>query len=653
MLKSGHVWPRSSAILSYGFAVLAFAVAFACVSLLGHVLNAAPPVSLFLCAIILVAWFAGLGPALLASVLSVLAFGYFYLLPINSLTLASRDLPRIVLFGIASLIIASVSAAQRGTAASLRRAHDQLQDAVEDLKTVNEQLLRENAERKTAEQKTREAERELQATIDMIPLLVARYQHDGSFDFVNRTWQAYTGLSQENVRGRSREIVIHPQDLALFENALRAHLATGDPFEMDQRVRRADGQYRWHSVRRVPLRDESGKVVKWYGVALDIHDQKQAEVALRKSEAYLDHAQQLSHTGSFGWNIASGDIVWSKEAYRILGIDRTVKPTLDLVFGHIPPGDCEFVRAELDRAMQGAPNLDYEHRWLMPDGSVKQLHIRAHRVSYESGEEEVVGAVMDITEARKAQEALADAQAQLAHANRVATLGELAASIAHDVNQPLAAIVANGDANLRWLDRPLPEIDAVRQGVEQMIADAGRASNVVNRIRALARKNESERLPLDVNDVINDVIKLVGREIVSHQVSLRRGLAAALPPVLGDRVQLQQVIINLMINGIQAMADIDNRTRSLLIRSDHDQSGQVLVSVQDSGNGIDPANANRLFDAFYTTKPSGMGMGLSICRSIIEGHGGRIWASNHSGTGAVFQFTLPSHRELGGARATR
>jgi PAS domain S-box-containing protein len=394
-------------------------------------------------------------------------------------------------------------------------------------------------------------------------------------------------------------------------------------------------------------------VVKWYGVALDIHDQKQAEVALRKSEAYLDHAQQLSHTGSFGWNIASGDIVWSKEAYRILGIDRTVKPTLDLVFGHILPGDCEFVRAELDRAMQGAPNLDYEHRWLMPDGSVKQLHIRAHRVSYESGEEEIVGAVMDITEARKAQEALADAQAQLAHANRVATLGELAASIAHDVNQPLAAIVANGDANLRWLDRPLPEIDAVRQGVEQMIADAGRASNVVNRIRALARKNESERLPLDVNDVINDVIKLVGREIVSHQVSLRRGLAAALPPVLGDRVQLQQVIINLMINGIQAMAEIDNRARSLLIRSDHDQSGQVLVSVQDSGNGIDPANANRLFDAFYTTKPSGMGMGLSICRSIIEGHGGRIWASNHSGTGAVFQFTLPSHRELGGARATR
>ena len=639
------MWPRSLAISSYGSAVLAFATAFACVSLLDHFLKVDAPVSVFLCAIIFVAWFAGLGPALLASALSVLAFGYFYL-PINSLTLASSELPRIALFGIASLIVASVGAAQRRTAASLRRARDQLQDAVWGLKTLNEQLLRENAERKAAEQKTREAEQELQATIDMVPAMIASYRHDGTFDFVNRTWQAYTGLSREGARGRSRDIVIHPEDLALFDDAWRAHLATGDPFEMDQRVRRADGQYRWHSVRRAPLRDEDGEVVKWYGVALDRHDQKEAEVALRKSEAYLDQAQQLSHTGSFGWNIASGDIVWSKEAYQILGIDRTVKPTLDLIMRHILPDDYEFVRGELDRVMQGAPKLDYEHRWLMSDGSVKQLHVRAHRVDYESGEEEIVGAVMDVTEARKAQEALADAQAQLAHANRVATLGELAASIAHDVNQPLAAIVVNGEANLRWLDRPLPEIDTVRQGLEQMIADAERASKVVERVRALSKKNEPERLLLDVNGVINDVIKLVGREIVSHQVSLRLELAADLPPVLGDRVQLQQLIINLVINGIQAMADIDNRARSLLIRSEHDQSSQVLVSVQDSGNGIDPANANRLFDAFYTTKPGGMGLGLSICRSITEAHGGRIWASNHSGTGAVLSFALPSDREL-------
>ena len=286
------MWPRSSAVSRYAFALLSVAAAFACVSLLGHLLQAAPPVSLFLCAIIFVAWFAGLGPALAAALLSVLAFGYFYLLPINSLTLASRDLPRIALFGVAAVFIASVSAAQKRTAASFRRARDQLQDAVEDLKTLNEQLLLENAERKAAEQKTRQAERELQATIDMIPAMVARYRHDGSYDFVNRTWQDYTGLSQDSVRGGSRARIIHPDDLPLLEDAWRAHLATGEPFEMEHRVRRADGAYRWHWTRRVALRDDNGEVVKWYGVGLDVHDQKEAENSLRRSEARLAEARR-------------------------------------------------------------------------------------------------------------------------------------------------------------------------------------------------------------------------------------------------------------------------------------------------------------------------------------------------------------------------
>src|SRR5262245_38474726 len=521
--KPASARPPLSALSGYALAVLVFVAAFAAVALSGRLLDAAPPVSLFLCAIIFVASFAGRGPALLVCALSVLAFGYFYLWPINSLTLASRDLPRIVLFGIASLFIAAVSAAQRRTAASLARARDQLQDAVSGLEAANAQLTRENAERRVA------------------------------------------------------------------------------------------------------------------------------EAALRRSEAYLDQAQQLSRTGSFARDIASGDLVWSKEVYRILGIDPAVKPNLDLVMRHVPPEDWEVVRSELGRPVQGACALDVEHRWRMPDGSVKQLHIRARRVRYGVGEEEMVGAVMDVTEARQAQEALADAQAQLAHANRVATLGALTASIAHDVNQPLAAIVANGEANLRWLDRPAPPLDTVREGLERMIGDAERASSVVNRIRALARKDSSEHRLLDVNAVINDVVRLVARDIAAHQsmipksgdrfsekimlqqqVSLRLALAPALPAVLGDRVQLQQLIINLVINGIQAMAGIDGRARSLSIRSELDETGEVRVCVEDSGNGIDPANANQLFDAFYTTKSGGMGLGLSICRSIAEAHGGRIWAANHA-----------------------
>jgi PAS domain S-box-containing protein len=514
--QRGRARPRLSALAGYALALAVFVAAFAAVSFIGDLLEAAPPVSLFLCAIIFVAWFAGLGPALLASALSVLAFGYFYLWPINSLTLASRDFPRIVLFGIAALFIASVSAAQRRSAASLRRARDQLQGAVSDLEGLNVELRRENAEREAA------------------------------------------------------------------------------------------------------------------------------EAALRKSEAYLDHAQRLSRTGSFGRHVDSTDIVWSKEAYRILGVDPTVKPTRDLVIAHIPAEDRERVRAELDRQIEGGADLEIEHRWSMPDGSIKLLHIRAQRVSYEAGEEELVGAVMDITEARQQQEALADAQAQLAHANRVATLGALAASIAHEVNQPLAAIVANGDANLRWLGRPVPDLPAVHEGLERMIADAERASSVVNRVRALARNKQSERHPLDLNAVINDVVKLVGREIVSHRVALRLELAENLPAVLGDRVELQQLVINLVINGIQATAAVAERPRRLAIRSRCDEGDKVQVSIEDSGNGIDPTNANRLFDAFYTTKPGGMGLGLSICRSIVEAHGGRISACNGAAGGAIFSFTLPS-----------
>jgi PAS domain S-box-containing protein len=643
MPKPSLVWPRSSSILNYCFALLSVVVAFACVSLLEHVLKANPPVSLFLCAIIFVAWFAGLGPALLATVLSVLAFGYFFLLPLNSLMLASRDLPRIVLFGIAALFVASVSAAQRETAASLRRARDQLQDAVQDLKTLNEQLLLENAERKAAEQKTREAERELQATIDMVPALIVRFQRDGSFDFVNRTWQDYTGLSQESVRGGPRETFIHPDDLPMFENAWRAHLATGAPFEVEQRVRRADGQYRWHWIRRVPLRDEKGEVLKWYGLGLDVHDQKQAERALRKSEAYLDQAQQLSHTGSFGWNIASGDINWSKEAYQILGIDRGVKPTIDLIVQHIPPDEYEFVRGEIDRCIQGAQNLEYEHRWLTPDGSVKQLHVRAHRVNYESGEEEIVGALMDVTEARKAQEALADAQAQLAHANRVATLGEMSASIAHEVNQPLAAIVAHAAASQRWLTRANPDVGKALGTVGKIIGAAERASGVIQRIRDLSRKGAPEMSQIDINKLIDEVAVLVQREALSHRVTMQLERAGGLPPAHGDRVQIQQVIINLVVNGIQAMASVVDRPRVLVIRTQQYDADKVLVAVQDMGVGTTSEEMDLLFSAFYTTKPEGMGMGLSISRSIIEAHHGRIWATRNSGPGMTFQFTVLTH----------
>jgi C4-dicarboxylate-specific signal transduction histidine kinase len=249
--------------------------------------------------------------------------------------------------------------------------------------------------------------------------------------------------------------------------------------------------------------------------------------------------------------------------------------------------------------------------------------------------------IRDVTDHMLASEALREAQMDLAHVNRVTTMGQLTASIAHEVNQPLAGVIANTEACLRWLNRGTPDLDAARRSVEWIVEDGNRASEVISRVRALANKTDIEKRPLDVNDVITEVIPLVQRELMSHQVSLQMELAPTLPTVLGDRVQLQQVIINLVMNGIEAMQSLTDRPRELVIQSHQDETEQVLVSVTDCGVGISAEDPERLFDAFFTTKSSGLGMGLSICRSIMEAHGGRLWATANLPHGARFLFTLP------------
>jgi C4-dicarboxylate-specific signal transduction histidine kinase len=253
--------------------------------------------------------------------------------------------------------------------------------------------------------------------------------------------------------------------------------------------------------------------------------------------------------------------------------------------------------------------------------------------------------VASLFERKRAEEALRQAQADLARVTRVTTLGELVASIAHEVNQPLAAVVANAEAGLGWLDRGTPNLIEARRSLAWIINDGNRAVEVIQRVRALSIKADTQRAPLDVNDVVSEIVALVRRELLSHQVSLRLELAPALPAVLADRIQLQQVLINLMMNGIEAMQPITDRPREMVIRSHKDEAHRVLVTVKDCGVGISAESAERLFNAFFTTKSSGMGMGLSICRSIIAAHGGRLWAAPSLPHGATFQFTLPFHRE--------
>ena len=376
-------------------------------------------------------------------------------------------------------------------------------------------------------------------------------------------------------------------------------------------------------------------------VLLVIHHRKDAAIQVASKEAYLAEAQRLSHTGSFGWN-ASGGFVWSEETFRIFGFDRATQPTVESVIQRTHPEDLGRVRDFIERAPRDAGDRELEHRLMMPDGSVKYLRVVAHALGDEAGEVSFIGAVMDVSAAKRAEEAVHDAQAALAQVTRMATLGELTAWIAHEVSQPLTGVVTNGAACLRWLDRAVPALDEARSSVVEMISDAKRAGDVVQRIRAIAKRTEPEKARLDINELIHDVARLVEREAAAYGASLDLELEPALPAVIGDRVQLQQVMINLVINAFQAMSSTTDRPRELLIRSQRYGDGRVLVAVVDSGIGIEAKNADKLFKTFFTTKPSGMGMGLSICRSIVEAHGGQVSAVNNAGLGATFQLIFPS-----------
>jgi C4-dicarboxylate-specific signal transduction histidine kinase len=368
---------------------------------------------------------------------------------------------------------------------------------------------------------------------------------------------------------------------------------------------------------------------------------QQAMVELARSEAKLIEAQRVSQTGSFVWNVSTQERVGSREFFRILGFDEPYPVTWEMVLDRAHPDDRALVMQTVRRASSSGTDLDYEHRLLMPDRSVKYVHVVAHAARNSVGQLEYVGAVVDITATKQAEEKLHKAQTELARVTRVTTLGELTASIAHEVNQPLAGVIANAEACLRWLDRGNPNLEAARRSVEWVIQDGRRASEVIRRLRALVNKTGSEKTPLDINDVVKEVITLVQRELASHQISLQMELAPDLPLILGDRVQLQQVVINLVVNGIEAMQPITDRARELVIRSGLNETQQVFVSVTDCGVGISAENEDRMFDAFFTTKSSGMGIGLSICRSIMEAHDGRLWATASAPHGATFQFTLP------------
>jgi PAS domain S-box-containing protein len=485
------------------------------------------------------------------------------------------------------------------------------------------------------------SEDRLRRVINTIAAYVWSTLPDGSVDFVNQRLSNSTGLSALELSNSGWSSIVHTDDLVKYIGQWQVALAAGEPTESEVRIRTGDRDYRWMLVRNVPLRDDLGKIIKWYGTGIDIEDRKRADEQLRRSEAYLSEAQRLSRTGSFGWQVSTDEILWSEQTYQIFGYDDSAKPSLKLVIDRTHPDDRNRVRQLLKQVSTDGGSFDTKHRLLMPDGGVKYLHVVAHAMRDSSGIVEFIGAVTDITPAKKADESLRKAQADLAHVNRVTTMGELAASLAHEVSQPITGASINAHACLRYLKRDQPDPDGASQAASRMIRDVNRAADIISRIRSFFRKGAPTQEPIDVNEVIQEMVVLLSNEVTQHSVSVRTELAANLPLVVGDRVQLQQVLMNLMINSIDAMKSVEG-VRQLTLNSELSDDGQLLVSVYDTGFGFPVNQADQIFAAFFTTKSYGTGMGLSISRSIVESHGGRLWAINNSGPGACFKFTLPT-----------
>ncbi len=753
------------AVWRYGLAVLSVGVALAVALLLGRAFDVRG--ALFLTAVVLTAWFGGMVPGLTALLLSLLSLGYFFQPLVPYVELVGIRLPYRLLsltaFASLALIVCWLSA-------SRRRA---------------EEALRENQQR-------------WRSLTEALPQLVWGARPDGWCDYFSTQWTNYSGVGESDLLGWRWMDALHPDDREPTRQFWTESVAGRQPYDVEYRIRRSDGTYGWFKTRGTPIRDSDGRIVKWFGTCTDITDRKRAEQTLkeqelelrqardlleikvmertkelRRNEAYLAEAQKLSKTGSFGWNVFGGEIYWSEETFRIFEYRRETKPLLELVLERTHPEDRVRLQQVIDRASQNANEFDVEHRLLMPDGTVKHVHVVGHLLETgQPGKTELVGAITDITERKRAEtalrqteayleeaqrlshtgswawnvarrenvhwsqehyrlfgldpeskspsfetafqrihpedramfnnavdrairersdfevefrivlpdgstryirsvghpvfsasgelvefvgtgiditerrqaekerERLRQVQADLAHINRATTMGELTASLAHDINQPITAAATDARTCLRWLAREQPDIGEARESAARMVNAVTRAADIISRLRQLFKKGAPQTDLVDVSEVIQEMVVLLRSEASRHSVSILTELSKDLPRVVADRVQLQQVLMNLMLNGIEAMQDAKTEGQ-LTIRALMAEHGQLLISVADTGVGVSPEQADQIFNAFFSTKAQGTGMGLSISRSIVESHGGRLWATPNSGRGATFSFTLP------------
>jgi PAS domain S-box-containing protein len=497
-------------------------------------------------------------------------------------------------------------------------------------------------ERALADEALRSSERNLSLTINTIPTFISVSRPDGTVLSVNQAALDYHGITLQDVQKEDfRRRFFHPDDAERVREERKEALKRPLQFEYETRALGKDGKYRWFLVRCNPLLDDQGRIDRWYAIAFDIEDRKRAQEDVRRSEAFLAEAQRLTSIGSFSWLVATDEITWSEELYRIYEFDPGIKITLEVIRTRVHPEDLTLYEKMVEQARNGSEDFEWQYRLLMPDQSIKYMHAVAQATRDPSGQLEYIAAVRDVTARRVSDEALDKARSELAHVTRVMTLGALTASIAHEVNQPLSGIITNASTCVRMLDAEPPNVDGARETAQRTIRDGRRASDVITRLRALFTKRDPVTELVDLNEATLEVIALSQSELERNRVITRTELGDQLPPVTGDRVQLQEVILNLVRNASDAMSTVEDRPRQLLIMTEPDEADQVRLSVQDAGVGFDPQAIKKLFEAFYTTKDDGMGIGLSVSRSIIESHHGRLWATPNDGPGATFSFSIP------------
>lgn len=522
---------------------------------------------------------------------------------------------------------------------ALRRAEETIARERIDMQHQHQRLAEQVEAMAKLEERLRQTDARNTAILENITDMFFSFDKDFRFLYMNRQ-----GADQMRLAGKEPELLIGKLLWDEFPDAPNREAMRR---VMDERAPETDEVCypllrQWYENRMYPSPD-GGMVL----FVRNVTQRRQHEEARRRGEAYLDAAQRISHTGSWGWNASTGELVWSAELFRVMGHDpQGRKPSREMLYERMHADDREAVRRAFDAAVRGRQNFSANYRIVRPDGAIRHVLSEAHPMLDDSGTLiEYVGAIVDVTERKESEDAAHKARAELAHVNRALTVAEFTASIAHELNQPLAAVVANAAAAERWLAAQPPDELELRAAVKRMARDAKRASDVITHIRGLLTRREPHKAELLLSAVIAEVISLVEGDARHKEIALSATVQAVLPPIRADRVGIQQVLLNLLVNGMDALASAP-QPRTLTV-SARREGAEVSVQVRDSGQGIEPQSFALLFEPFFTTKAQGMGMGLAISRSIIEDHGGRIGALNNAeGHGATFEFTLPAYTQV-------